>query len=72
MFNPLQANGRTIRTLPDGFEISSKPHFGRLAHIRVKMNTLVSAAIYSTATGQLVLYDPNELTTEWQRLSGEL
>jgi ATP-dependent exoDNAse (exonuclease V) beta subunit len=28
----------------------------------------VSAAIYSTSTGQLLLYDENELAIEWQRL----
>jgi ATP-dependent exoDNAse (exonuclease V) beta subunit len=32
-------------------------------------NARVTAAIYSTATGQLVIYDPDELTTEWQRLA---
>jgi ATP-dependent exoDNAse (exonuclease V) beta subunit len=30
----------------------------------------VSAAIYSTATGQLAMYDDDELGEEWQRLSG--
>jgi len=35
-------------------------------------NTRVSAAIYSTATGQLVIYDAEELTTEWQRLAAKL
>jgi len=29
----------------------------------------VSAAVYSTATGQLVIYGDNELSEEWQRLS---
>jgi len=29
----------------------------------------VSAAIYSTATGQFVAYDPDELAREWERLS---
>jgi ATP-dependent exoDNAse (exonuclease V) beta subunit len=33
-------------------------------------NARVSAAIYSTATGQLVTYGDDELTTEWHRLSG--
>lgn len=32
-------------------------------------NARVTAAIYSTATGQLVIYDPDELATEWQRLA---
>ena len=32
----------------------------------------VTAAIYSTATGQLVIYEPNELTVEWQRLMRDL
>jgi len=31
-------------------------------------NTHISAAIYSTALGQLVVYETNELETEWQRL----
>ena len=31
-------------------------------------NARVTAAIYSTATGQLVFYETAELTTEWQRL----
>ena len=35
-------------------------------------NARVTAAIYSTATGQLVIYEPNELTTEWQRLAAAL
>ncbi len=35
-------------------------------------NTRVTAAIYSTATGQLVIYDAEELTTEWQRLAAKL
>ena len=30
----------------------------------------VSAAIYSTATGQLAMYDDDELGEEWRRLSG--
>ena len=30
----------------------------------------VSAAVYSTATGQLVLYGDDELSEEWRRLSG--
>jgi ATP-dependent exoDNAse (exonuclease V) beta subunit len=30
----------------------------------------ISAAIYSTATGQLVIYDDDELSEEWRRLSG--
>jgi ATP-dependent exoDNAse (exonuclease V) beta subunit len=29
---------------------------------------LVSAAIYSTATGQFVVYERDELTREWERL----
>ena len=33
-------------------------------------NARVSAAIYSTATGQLVIYDDAELSEEWRRLSG--
>jgi ATP-dependent exoDNAse (exonuclease V) beta subunit len=28
----------------------------------------VSAAIYSTATGQFIAYDPDELAREWERL----
>jgi ATP-dependent exoDNAse (exonuclease V) beta subunit len=32
-------------------------------------NTRVSAAIYSTATGQLVMYDDDELGEEWRQLS---
>lgn len=32
-------------------------------------NARVTAAIYSTATGQLVTYDADELATEWQRLA---
>jgi ATP-dependent exoDNAse (exonuclease V) beta subunit len=32
----------------------------------------VTAAIYSTATGQLVIYDDAELITEWQRLATTL
>jgi ATP-dependent helicase/nuclease subunit A len=35
-------------------------------------NARVTAAIYSTATGQLVIYDTNELDSEWQRLSTTL
>ena len=35
-------------------------------------NARVTAAIYSTATGQLVIYDSGELMTEWQRLAGSL
>ncbi len=35
-------------------------------------NARVTAAIYSTATGQLVIYDPAELTNEWQRLRHEM
>jgi ATP-dependent exoDNAse (exonuclease V) beta subunit len=31
-------------------------------------NQSVGAAIYSTSTGQLLLYDENELAIEWQRL----
>jgi hypothetical protein len=29
----------------------------------------VEAAIYSTSTGQLVVYERDELVNEWQRLS---
>jgi ATP-dependent exoDNAse (exonuclease V) beta subunit len=29
----------------------------------------VSAGIYSTATGELIVYSENELTQEWERLS---
>jgi ATP-dependent helicase/nuclease subunit A len=32
----------------------------------------VTAAIYSTATGQLVTYESDELMAEWQRLAGSL
>ena len=35
-------------------------------------NARVIAAIYSTATGQLVTYDPADLATEWQRLIAAL
>jgi ATP-dependent exoDNAse (exonuclease V) beta subunit len=35
-------------------------------------NARVTAAIYSTATGQLVTYDEGELGNEWQRLAGSL
>ena len=35
-------------------------------------NARVIAAIYSTATGQLIIYDHNELTTEWERLAKNL
>ena len=35
-------------------------------------NARVTAAIYSTATGQLLIYDTNQLTTEWQRLAVQL
>src|SRR5207253_4564753 len=35
-------------------------------------NARVTAAIYSTATGQLVIYDVDELETEWQRLAREM
>jgi len=35
-------------------------------------NARVTAAIYSTATGQLLVYDVDELATEWQRLAGAL
>jgi hypothetical protein len=28
----------------------------------------VSAAVYSTATGELVMYDDEELADEWERL----
>ena len=31
-------------------------------------NLPVSAAVYSTATGQLIIYDDGDLTREWQRL----
>jgi len=30
----------------------------------------VSAAIYSTATGRVAMYDNDELGEEWRRLSG--
>jgi hypothetical protein len=33
-------------------------------------NARVSAAVYSTATGQLVIYGDDELSEEWRRLSG--
>jgi ATP-dependent exoDNAse (exonuclease V) beta subunit len=33
-------------------------------------NARVSAAVYSTATGQLAMYDNDELSEEWRRLSG--
>ena len=36
--------------------------------IRSLTNALVSAAIYSTATGQFIAYDRDELTREWERL----
>jgi ATP-dependent exoDNAse (exonuclease V) beta subunit len=32
-------------------------------------NARVSAAVYSTATGQLVIYGDDELSEEWRRLS---
>jgi hypothetical protein len=32
-------------------------------------NALVSAAIYSTATGEFLVYGRDELTREWERLS---
>ena len=35
-------------------------------------NGRVTAAIYSTATGQLVIYDPDDLSSEWQRLAGAI
>ena len=35
-------------------------------------NARVTAAIYSTATGQLVIYDPDDLSSEWQRLAGAI
>ena len=35
-------------------------------------NARVSAAVYSTATGQLVIYGDDELSEEWRRLSGNL
>jgi ATP-dependent exoDNAse (exonuclease V) beta subunit len=35
-------------------------------------NARVAAAIYSTATGQLAMYDDDELEDEWRRLSGNL
>lgn len=35
-------------------------------------NARVTAAIYSTVTGQLIVYDPNELVNEWQRLAQNL
>ncbi len=35
-------------------------------------NARVTAAIYSTATGHLVIYDAPELATEWQRLAAAL
>src|SRR5436309_6810056 len=35
-------------------------------------NTRVTAAIYSTATGQLVIYHADELTSEWARLAAAL
>src|SRR5436309_11778391 len=31
-------------------------------------NARVTAAIYSTSTGQLLIYDADELSTDWQRL----
>jgi ATP-dependent exoDNAse (exonuclease V) beta subunit len=31
-------------------------------------SALVSAAIYSTATGQFIVYERDELTREWERL----
>ncbi len=34
-------------------------------------NARVTAAIYSTATGQLLIYDAEELATEWKRLTRE-
>ena len=33
-------------------------------------NARVTAAVYSTATGQLVIYGDDELSEEWRRLSG--
>src|SRR5438132_14096191 len=35
-------------------------------------NARVTAAIYSTATGQLVIYNADELTSEWARLAAAL
>jgi ATP-dependent exoDNAse (exonuclease V) beta subunit len=35
--------------------------------IRSLANALVSAAIYSTATGEFLVYDRDELTGEWER-----
>jgi len=35
-------------------------------------NARVSTAIYSTATGQLLIYDADDLTTEWRRLVAAL
>jgi hypothetical protein len=31
-------------------------------------NALVSAAIYSTATGEFLMYEPEELAREWERV----
>jgi ATP-dependent exoDNAse (exonuclease V) beta subunit len=31
-------------------------------------NALVSAAIYSTATGELIVYEQDELAREWERV----
>jgi hypothetical protein len=31
-------------------------------------NHVTKAAIYSTATGHLIVYDQDELTKEWERL----
>jgi ATP-dependent exoDNAse (exonuclease V) beta subunit len=36
--------------------------------IRSLTNALVSAAIYSTATGEFLVYDRDELTREWERV----
>jgi ATP-dependent exoDNAse (exonuclease V) beta subunit len=58
-----------IETLRDLYRPQMAAYWQAISSIT---NARVTAAIYSTATGQLVIYDPNELRTEWQRLTGAL
>jgi ATP-dependent exoDNAse (exonuclease V) beta subunit len=63
---------KTNRVAPDAIDklrASYRPQIAAYWKAVAEMTKQpVSAAIYSTATGQFIAYDPDELAREWQRL----
>jgi hypothetical protein len=53
----------------DKLRVSYRPQIAAYWKVVAEMTKRpVSAGIYSTSTGQLLVYSENELATEWERL----